>query len=120
MFNHAISGSDPPRHLNTDNDPLFRFHRWKANLRILDVTEIKSVPYVPISHPFIERAIGTIQREYPDHAPFWNSLGLERKLGEFKAYYNNYQTLAALAGQSPAKAEVGIIVATEKAGRIRP
>ncbi len=103
MFNHAISGSDPPRYLSTDNDPLFRFHRWKANLRILDVTEIKSVPYVPMSHPFIERVIGTIRREYLDHVPFWNSLDLERKLGEFKDYYNNHRTHAALAGQSPAK-----------------
>ncbi|MGK0259252.1 MAG: putative transposase, partial [Candidatus Azotimanducaceae bacterium] len=55
MFNHAISGADPPRYLSTDNNPLFRFHRWRANLRILDVEEIKSVPFVPISHPFIER-----------------------------------------------------------------
>ena len=55
-----------------------------SNLRILDVTEIKSVPYAPMSHPFIERLIGTIRRDYLDHVPFWNSLGLERKLGEFK------------------------------------
>ena len=103
MFNHAISGTDPPRYLSSDNDPLFRFHRWKANLRILDVAEIKSVPYVPMSHPFIERVIGTIRREYLDQVPFWNSLDLERKLGEFKDYYNNYRTHAALAGQSPAK-----------------
>ena len=86
MFNHAISGSDPPRYLSTDNDPLFRFHRWRANLRILDLEEIKSVPYVPMSHPFIERVIGTIRREYLDHVPFWNSLDLERKLREFKNY----------------------------------
>ena len=103
MLNHAISGTDPPRYLSTDNDPLFRFHRWQANLRILDVTEIKSVPYAPNSHPFIERVIGTIRREYLDHAPFWNSLDLERKLGEFKDYCNTYRTHAALAGQSPAK-----------------
>jgi transposase InsO family protein len=103
MFNHAISGSDPPRHLSSDNDPLFRFHRWKANLRILDVTEIKSVPYVPMSHPFIERVIGTIRREYLDHVPFWNSLDLERKLGEFKDYYNHHRTHASLSGRSPAK-----------------
>ena len=103
MFNHAISGTDPPRYLSSDNDPLFRFHRWKANLRILGVIEIKSIPYTPMSHPFIERVIGTIRREYLDHVPFWNSLDLERKLGEFKDYYNNYRTHAALAGQSPAK-----------------
>jgi hypothetical protein len=31
------------------HDPLYRFHQWKANLRILEVTEIKTVPYVPLS-----------------------------------------------------------------------
>jgi hypothetical protein len=31
-----------------------------------DVTEIKTVPYVPLSHPFIERLIGTIRRECLD------------------------------------------------------
>jgi len=101
MFNQVISGSDPPHYLSSDNDPLFRFHRCKANLRILDVTEIKSVPYVPMSHPFIERVIGTIRREYLDHVLFWNSLDLQRKLGEFKDYYNHNRTHSALSGQSP-------------------
>lgn len=55
MFNQAISGTDPPPNLSSDNDPLFKFHRWQANLRILDGNEIKSVPYAPMSHPFIER-----------------------------------------------------------------
>jgi len=103
MFNHAISGSDPPRYLSSDNDPLFRFHRRRANLRILDVKEIKSIPYTPISHPFIEQLVGTIRRDYLDHVPFWNSLDLERKLSEFKDYYNNHRTHAALSGLSPAQ-----------------
>ena len=30
---------------------------------ILDVEEIKNVPYAPPSHPFLERLIGTIRRE---------------------------------------------------------
>jgi putative transposase len=103
MFNHAISGTDPPRYLSSDNDPLFRFHRWKANLRILDVAEIKSVPYVPMSHPIIERVIGTMRREYLDQVPLWNSLDLRRKLEEFKVYYNNHRTHEALSGQSPSR-----------------
>jgi hypothetical protein len=56
MFNYAISGQKTvPKYLSTDNDPLFLFERWKANLRILDVAEIKTVPYVPLSHPFVEQ-----------------------------------------------------------------
>jgi putative transposase len=32
MFNHARSGQPLPKHLSTDNDPLFRFHRWASEL----------------------------------------------------------------------------------------
>ena len=60
MFNQTISGADPPKTLSSDNDPLFNSHRWQANLRILDIEEIKSIPYAPMSHPFIERVIGAI------------------------------------------------------------
>jgi putative transposase len=78
MFNKAFSTKGIPHYLSSDNDPLFRYHRWQANLRILDVTEIKSVPYIPLSHPFVERLIGTIRREYLDHALFWNADDLAR------------------------------------------
>ena len=101
MFNHAISGADPPGNLSTDNDPLFRSHRWQANLRILEVNEIKSIPYAPMSHLFIERVIGTIRRDYLDDVPFWNSLDLARKLDQFQDYYNNHRTHNAHSGQSP-------------------
>jgi transposase InsO family protein len=64
MFNRASRGhGSMPTYLNSDHDPLYRFHQWQANLRILEVTEIKTVPYVPLSHPFVERLIGTIRRE---------------------------------------------------------
>ena len=61
MFNHAIRGLSRPKRLNSDNDPLYRFHQWHANLRVLQVTEVKSVPYLPLSHPFVERLIGTLR-----------------------------------------------------------
>jgi putative transposase len=33
MFNCATAGQLKPKHLSTDHDPLFRFHRWLANPR---------------------------------------------------------------------------------------
>jgi transposase InsO family protein len=42
MFNAAIHGQGAPRHLSTDHDPLFDAHRWMANLRILEIDEIKT------------------------------------------------------------------------------
>src|SRR5450631_3911191 len=103
MFNHAISGQPLPKHLSTDNDPLFRFHRWRANLHVLEIQEIKSVPFVPCSHPFVERLIDTVRREYLDHTLFWNRLDLQRKLDRFAAYYNESRVHGALSGTTPSE-----------------
>ena len=102
MFNTAIASQNTPHHLSSDNDPLFLYHRWQANLRILGIEEIKSIPYTPISHPFIERLIGTIRREYLDHIFFWNVHDLERKLKAFRKYYNQNRVHQSLAGDAPA------------------
>ncbi|MGH9418983.1 MAG: integrase core domain-containing protein [Thermoanaerobaculia bacterium] len=101
MFNTAIQGRATPRYLSTDHDPLFEEHRWKANLRILEIDEIKTVPHVPLSHPFVERLIGTMRREFLDHVLFWNARDLERKLAEFQAYYNAARSHASLEGFTP-------------------
>ena len=61
MFNSIIGRSMSLQYLSSDNDPLFVFHQWSANLRILGVIEVKTVPYVPLSHPFIERLVGTVR-----------------------------------------------------------
>ncbi|MGE3745736.1 MAG: integrase core domain-containing protein [Sphingomonadaceae bacterium] len=47
-------------------------------------------PHVPVSHPFVERLIGMIRREFLDHALIWNAVDLERKLEEFRTYYNGH------------------------------
>ena len=101
MFNAAISGQGTPRRVSTDHDPLFKFHRWKANLRILDIDEVKTVPHTPVSHPFVERLIGTTRREFLDHVLFWNTRDLERKLADFQVYYNAERAHASLAGNTP-------------------
>ena len=101
MFNHAIAGQPLPKRISTDHHPLFRFHRWLANLRVLEIEEIKSVPYTPISHPFVERLIGTIRREYLDHMFFWNAVDLARKLNEFRDYYNIWRVHRSRGGNTP-------------------
>ena len=104
MFKQAIRGvTTLPRYLSSDHDPLYRFHQWEANLRILGVTEIKTVPYIPWSHPFIERLIGTIRRECLDRLLFWTATDLELKLLRFADYYNRYRTHSGLEGQPPIK-----------------
>jgi hypothetical protein len=87
--------------LSNDHDPLFEFRQWRANLRILEVTELKTVPYVPLSHPFIERLIGTIRRKLLDHVLFWTAGDLEQKLRRFQKYYNRNRIHASPAGVTP-------------------
>ena len=85
MFNHALRGHRSlPKYLSSDHDPLYRSDRWQANLRILEVTKIKTVPYVPWSHPFVERLIGTLRRECLDRTLFWTTADLGNKLMDFK------------------------------------
>jgi len=101
MFSQAIYRQSVPKYLSSDNDPLFRFHQWQANLRVLDVKEIKTVPYVPMSHPFVERLVGTIRRECLDRTLFWTVTDLESKLLDFKDYFNRHRTHTGLTGRTP-------------------
>ena len=101
MFNGAVRGQTTPKYLSTDNDPLYRFLQWQANLRVMDVTELKTVPYVPLSHPFVERLIGTLRRECLDRTLFWTTTDLEAKLLDFQHYYNEHRTHAGCKGLPP-------------------
>ena len=101
MFHRAIRGQTRPNYLGTDNDPLYRFPQRQANLRVLEVTQIKTVPYVPLSHPFVKRLILTVRREYLDRTLFWTATDLEGKLRDFQYYYNGHRTHAGRQGHPP-------------------
>ena len=119
MFNEAIRGQGTPRHLSTDHDPLFEAHRWQANLRVLEIDEIKTVPHVPMSHPFAERLSGTVRREFLDHVLFWNARDLEHKLLDFAAYYNSARGHAALDGHTPSGYASGHSTARAELDKVR-
>ena len=61
------------------------------------------MPYTPQSHPYVERLIGITRQEYLDHLLFWNALDLERKLNQFKYYYNDERAHSALSRNTPRK-----------------
>lgn len=75
--------------------------RWKANLRVLEIEEIKSLPYVPMSHPFVERLIGSVRRELLDHTLFWTATDLENKLRDFQNYCNEHRCHMGRSGATP-------------------
>ena len=73
----------------------------KANLRVLEIDELKTVPYTPISHPFVERLIRTIRREFLDHVLFWKAVDLKSKLSAFRDYYNLERVHSGIDGATP-------------------
>ena len=66
------------------------------------MTEIKSIPYVPLSHPFVERRTWA-----PFDASIWITCcsgrlaDLENKLLDFRTYFNNHRTHTSLEAQTP-------------------
>jgi hypothetical protein len=68
---------------------------------VIEIEEIKSLPHVPMSHPFIERLIGSIRREPLDHTFFWTATDLENKLREYQCYYNECRTHSGKSGATP-------------------
>jgi putative transposase len=110
MFNDATSGHDWPKYISSDNDPLFQSHRWKANLCVLEIDEIKSLPHVPMSHPFVERLIGSIRRELLDQTLFWTTTDLEDKLQNYQRYYNKYRAHSGRGGVTPVESDSTKIV----------
>ncbi|MGO8696641.1 MAG: integrase core domain-containing protein [Limisphaerales bacterium] len=110
MFNRAIGGQGLPVRLSFDHDPLFQFQRWQANLRVLGIETVQTVPHVPWSHPFVERLIRSVRAEYLDQLFFWNASDLEQKLACFRDYFNAARAHQGLHGDTPA----------EKTGASRP
>src|SRR5947208_14616074 len=72
----------------------------------------QDLPYVPLSHPFVARLIGTVRREYLDRTLFWTTADLETKLLDFQHYYNGHRTYAGLEGRLPEPAVAGSISPT--------
>src|SRR5215813_14676277 len=77
------------------------FINGRRTSELLELRKQKTVPYTRWSHPFVERLIGTIRRECLGRLLFWTATDLEMKLIAFSDYYNGYQSLAGLKGETP-------------------
>jgi hypothetical protein len=89
MFNYAATGESMPARVSTDHDPLFHFHRWLANLRELEIEEIKSVPYAQTSRDHLQhrndRRCTRMSRSTPPWTPARGHSHSIHNLGEAEA-----------------------------------
>jgi putative transposase len=51
-----------------------------------------------MSHPFVERLIGSIRRELLDQTLFWTTTDLQDKLQNYQRYYNKYRAHSGRGG----------------------
>jgi putative transposase len=76
-------------------------HDGMAHHVIQHAAALQVSAYVPLSHPFVERLIGTIRREYLDQTLFWTAADLEHKLQLFQDYFNRQRVDSGLGGGLP-------------------
>jgi len=57
--------------------------------------------YYTLSHPFVERLIGSVRRELLDQTLFWTATDLENKLRDYQCYYNESRTHSGRQGATP-------------------
>ena len=74
-------------------------------MRILEIGEIKSLPHVPMSHPFVKRLIGSVRRELLDQTFFWTKTDLEEKLRNYQRYYNEHRCHGSRDGDTPVESD---------------
>jgi len=75
----------------------------KDSLWSVDLFRCQSIVLRPMSHPFVERLIGSIRREHIDQVFFWNAADLACKLNHFATYFKTQRTHASLGGATPAE-----------------
>lgn len=51
---------------------------------VFGIEEIKMVPHIPVSYPFVEKLIGTLKREYLDQVLFLECTRFRKKLDAYK------------------------------------
>src|SRR6056297_3529483 len=73
IFSDATSDQGWTKILAQTTTRYFNDHRWKTNRCVLEVKEIKALPHVPLSHPYVERLIGSIRPELRDRTLSWTA-----------------------------------------------
>jgi len=68
---------------------------------VLNVVEIKTVPYVPLSHPFVERLIGTITARVSGSAAIPDGGGPRRKTVAVQRLLQRISGSRIAKGQTP-------------------
>jgi len=89
-----------PRFLLRDRDSIYS-PMFSRPVEHLGIEEVKSAYRSPWQNPFVERLIGSIRRECPDHLIVLSEQHLQQILTEYFAYYHESRTHLSLDRNAP-------------------
>ena len=119
QLRNAFPDNEAPRYLIHDRDSVFT--HVATTIERMNIQEVRTAPRSPWQNAYVERVIGSIQRECVDHVIVMNAAGLHRVLTEYIAYYMRSRTHLALGKDTPVTRPVsplsaGRIVAISEVG----
>ncbi|MBL8296835.1 MAG: transposase [Rhodanobacteraceae bacterium] len=100
-----------PRRIRVDNEACFVSRRMRFALRLLGIELQRIAPHCPWQNGRIERLFGTLKQQL-DRVCIVSTQDLQRKLIEFRCWYNHVRPHQHLRGRTPAEAWEGSKKAT--------
>jgi len=92
-----------PRFIITDHGPQFRKH-FGASMKNLDIHHVRSRVGQPFLNGKIERLFRSLRVWWRIVLPCLTVAGLQKKLDNFRGWYNNHRVHAALGAMTPSEA----------------
>jgi putative transposase len=96
----AFPWDSAPRYLLRDRDGSYG-ERFCEAANSLGIQEVLTAPQSPWQNAYVERLIGSIQRECVDHVIVLNETGLRRILKSYFEYYERTRTHLSLSKDAP-------------------
>jgi transposase InsO family protein len=82
-----------PCYLLRDRDAIFG-EEFRRQVKDMGIHEALSTPRSPWQRAYVERVIGSIRRECPDHVIVFHEISLRRTLRSYSEYYHKSRTIS--------------------------
>ena len=89
-----------PKYLLRDRDRIYG-EKFRAQVAVMNITEVLSAPRSPWQRAYVERVIGSIRRECLDHVIVFDEDSLRRTLRSYFSYYHRSRLHLSLDKDSP-------------------
>ena len=100
QMTEAFPWDTAPRYLLRDRDASYGLV-FRDRVRVMGIKEVVTAPRSPWQNAYVERIIGSIQRECLDHVVIFDERNLRRTLSSYVQYYHRTRTHLSLDKDCP-------------------